>query len=43
MMKIFIELPSWLGDAVMTSPTIENLVNFFVDVEITLMGSLVAI
>ena len=35
-MKILIELPTWLGDTVMTTPAIENLVNFFGDVEITL-------
>ena len=27
-MKILIELPTWLGDTVMTTPAIENLVNF---------------
>ena len=42
-MKIFIELPTWLGDSVMASPAIENLVNFFSDTEITLMGSVVSI
>jgi heptosyltransferase II len=38
-MKILIELPSWLGDAVMTSPAIENIYNFFNSPEITLIGS----
>lgn len=38
-MKILIELPSWLGDTVMTTPTIENLVNFFDDTTITILGS----
>jgi heptosyltransferase II len=42
-MKILIELPTWLGDAVMASPAIENLTNFFNDSEITLVGSVVAI
>jgi heptosyltransferase II len=42
-MKILIETPSWLGDAVMTSPAIENLVNHFTDVEITLIGSAISI
>ena len=42
-MKILIELPSWLGDTVMTTPAIENLVNHFNNVEITLLGSFVAI
>jgi heptosyltransferase II len=41
-MKILIDLPTWLGDTVMATPAIENLVNFFNDSEITLIGSLVA-
>ena len=42
-MKILIELPSWLGDAVMTTPAIENLANFFNDSEIILIGSVISI
>ena len=42
-MKIIIELPTWLGDAVMTTPAIENVANFFNDSEITLIGSVIAI
>ena len=42
-MKILIELPTWLGDAVMATPAIENIVNFYNDVEITLIGSFVSI
>ena len=42
-MKILIELPSWLGDAVMTSPAIENIVKNFDDVEITLIGPMISI
>ena len=42
-MKILIELPTWLGDAIMVSPAIENLANFFNDPKITLLGSLVAV
>ena len=42
-MKILIELPTWLGDAVMTTPAIENLEYHFDDAEITLIGSSVAI
>ena len=42
-MKILIELPTWLGDAVMATPAIENLLNVFNDSEITLIGSFVAI
>ena len=39
MMRIVIELPTWLGDAVMTTPAIDNLVKYFGDVEITFLGS----
>jgi heptosyltransferase II len=42
-MRIFIELPTWLGDTVMVTPTIENLANYFNDSEITLIGSVAAI
>lgn len=42
-MKILIELPTWLGDTVMTTPSIENLVKNFEDIEITLLGSYVSI
>ena len=42
-MKIFIELPTWLGDTIMVTPAIENLANFFNDSEITLIGSFVSI
>jgi heptosyltransferase-2 len=42
-MKILIELPTWLGDAIMVTPAIENIVNFYNDVEITLIGSFVSI
>ena len=42
-MKILIELPTWLGDCVMATPAIENIVNFDNDVEITFIGSFVAI
>jgi len=41
--KILIELPTWLGDAVMTTPAIENIVNFHNDVQITFIGSFVSI
>lgn len=41
--KVLIELPTWLGDCVMTTPTIENIINYYVDVEITLIGSIVSI
>jgi heptosyltransferase II len=42
-MRILIELPTWLGDAVMTTPAIENLAEFFNDSEIILIGSSVSI
>jgi heptosyltransferase II len=42
-MKVIIEVPSWLGDAVMITPAIENLVNCFKDIEITLIGSFVSV
>jgi len=42
-MKILIELPTWLGDAIMATSAIENIVNFHNDVEITLIGSFVSI
>lgn len=42
-MKILIELPTWLGDCVMATPAIENIVNFYNNVEITLIGSFVSV
>ena len=42
-MRILIELPSWLGDAVMVTPAIENLVNYYNDPEITLIGTFVSL
>jgi heptosyltransferase-2 len=41
--KVLIELPTWLGDCVMATPAIENIVNFYNNVEITLIGSFVSI
>ena len=38
-MKILIEVPSWLGDAVMITPAIETLLSQFDKPEITLVGS----
>ncbi len=40
--KIFIEIPTWLGDAVMTTPAIENIVANYPDCELTIFGSLVS-
>jgi len=42
-MKILIELPTWLGDAIMATPAIENIVNFHNDAQITFIGSFVSI
>jgi heptosyltransferase-2 len=41
--KILIELPTWLGDCIMATPAIENIVNFYNDVEITFIASFVSI
>ena len=38
-MKILVELPNWLGDAVMATPAIENLAGYYDNPEITLLGS----
>jgi len=42
-MRILIELPTWLGDAVMTTPAIENLVNYYDESEVILIGSFIPI
>ena len=42
-MRILIELPSWLGDTVMATPAIENLIRFHSKEEITLVGSSISI
>ena len=42
-MRILIELPSWLGDAVMVTPAIENLVNYYDESEVILIGSFISI
>ena len=41
-MKILIELPTWLGDAAMTTPAIENILKHFNGAEISLVGSFVS-
>mgnify|MGYP006084414609 CR=1 FL=1 len=38
-MKILIELPSWIGDSVMATPAIENIIKHFSKCEITLIGA----
>jgi len=40
--KIFIEIPTWLGDAVMTTPAIENIVKTNPDAKLTIYGSYVS-
>jgi heptosyltransferase II len=37
--KILIELPTWLGDTVMVTPAIENILNHYDNPEITFLGS----
>ncbi|MFA7092253.1 MAG: ADP-heptose--LPS heptosyltransferase, partial [Arcobacteraceae bacterium] len=40
--KIFIEIPTWLGDAIMTTPAVENIIKTYPNAEITLLGSFVS-
>lgn len=42
-MKLLIELPTWLGDTVMTTPAFENLVSSFDEPEVTIIGSKVSV
>jgi heptosyltransferase II len=42
-MRILIELPTWLGDSVMITPAIENIVSHYNNPEITIFGSLVSV
>ena len=42
-MRILIELPSWLGDAVMATPSIENLIQYHSHSEVIIVGSEVSI
>jgi len=41
-MKIFIEIPSWLGDAIMATPAIQNIIKTYPNAKITLLGSFVS-
>lgn len=41
-MKLLIELPTWLGDAVMATPAIEILIESFGEAEVTVIGSLIS-
>ena len=38
-MRIFIEVPTWLGDCVMATPAIENIIKLYPDINITLFGT----
>jgi heptosyltransferase II len=42
-MKILIEIPSWLGDSVMATPAIENLLNFHQESEFIIVGSEISV
>lgn len=42
-MKVLIELPTWMGDAVMTTPAIEMILSNFNDIELSLIGSEISI
>ena len=41
-MKLLIELPSWIGDTVMATPSLVNLINHFEAPKVTLIGSFVS-
>lgn len=41
-MKLLIEIPTWLGDAIMATPAIENLLRHYRGAEVTIVGSYVA-
>jgi len=41
-MKLLIEVPTWLGDAIMSTPAIENLLNFYKPHEVIIVGSFVS-
>ena len=42
-MKVLIELPTWLGDCVMTTPSLSNIVNSEQGINISLIGSKVSV
>ena len=41
-MKIFIEIPTWLGDAVMATPAIENIIDTYPNAQLIIFGSFVS-
>ena len=42
MNKILIEVPTWLGDCVMTTPAIENIIATYPNVQLTIFGAFVS-
>ncbi len=42
-MNIFIELPTWLGDTVMTTPAIEGLIEKYPNAKLTFFGSFISV
>jgi heptosyltransferase-2 len=41
-LKILIEVPTWLGDCVMATPAVENIIKHYPDVRITIFGAYVS-
>ena len=41
-MKLLIEVPTWLGDTIMATPAIENLLDNYKNYEVTIFGSFVS-
>jgi heptosyltransferase-2 len=41
-LKILIEVPTWLGDCVMATPAIENIVKHYPNVKITIFGAYIS-
>ena len=41
-MRILIEVPTWLGDCVMATPAIENIIKTYPNVKLTIFGSFVS-
>jgi heptosyltransferase II len=41
-MKLLIEVPTWLGDAIMATPAIENILSTYQNAEVTIVGSFVS-
>lgn len=42
-MNILIEVPTWLGDSVMATPAIENIVKFYPNAKLTIFGSMTGV